>query len=55
MRCIRAPYFGRIGTVTALPVELAVMPTETKARVLEVQLGDDKVIVPRANVEVIDR
>jgi hypothetical protein len=55
VRCIRAPYFGRIGTVTALPVELAVMPTETKARVVEVELGEERVLVPRANVEVIER
>ncbi len=56
VRCIRAPYFGHIGTVTALPVELAVMPSETKVRVVEVQLGNDEtIILPRANVEVIER
>jgi hypothetical protein len=56
VRCIRAPYFGRIGKVTALPVELQVMPSESKVRVCEVELEDgDKVIVPRANVEVIER
>ncbi len=55
VRCIRAPYFGRIGTVTALPVELAAMPTETKARVVEVDLAGERVLVPRANVEVIER
>lgn len=56
VRCIRAPYFGRIGTVAALPVELATMPSETKVRVLEVDLGGGEVIrVPRANVEVIER
>jgi len=55
VRCIRAPYFGRIGTVTALPVEPTKLPTETHVRVLEVDLGDTRVIVPRANVEVIER
>jgi hypothetical protein len=55
VRCIRAPHFGRIGTVTSLPVELALMPTETKARVVEVELGGERVIMPRANVEVIER
>jgi hypothetical protein len=55
VRCIRAPYFGRIGKVSALPVELATMPSETKVRVLEVDLGDERVTVPRANVEVIER
>jgi hypothetical protein len=55
VRCIRAPYFGRIGTVSALPVDLQTMPSETKVRVLEVDSGSDKVVVPRANVEVIER
>jgi hypothetical protein len=54
VRCVRAPYFGRIGKVVALPVELAALPTETSVRVVEVDLGDAKVIVPRANVEVIE-
>jgi len=54
VRCIRAPYFGRIGKVAALPVELAKLPTETSVRVVDVDLGDAKVIVPRANVEVIE-
>jgi len=55
VRCIRAPYFGRIGKVAALPVDLATMPSETKVRVLEVDLGDEIISVPRANVEVIER
>jgi hypothetical protein len=55
VRCIRAPYFGRIGTVSALPVELETMPSETKVRVLEVDFGTEKVRLPRANVEVIER
>lgn len=56
VRCIRAPYFGRIGKVTDLPVELREMPSETMVRVLEVQLdGGERAILPRANVEVIER
>ncbi len=56
VRCIRAPYFGEIGTITALPVELATMLSETKVRVLEVELPNkDRVTIPRANVEVIER
>ena len=58
VRCIRAPYFGRIGKVSALPVQLETMPSETKVRVLEVAFGDtggEKIVVPRANVEVIER
>jgi hypothetical protein len=55
VRCIRAPYFGRIGTVAALPVALVDMPSETRVRVLEVDLGGEIIVVPRANVEVIER
>lgn len=53
LRIIREPYFGRIGTVTRLPVELTEIPTESKVRVLEVQLEDgQRVTLPRANVEI---
>jgi hypothetical protein len=39
-----------------MPVELHTMPSETKVRVLEVEFGaGDKIVVPRANVEVIER
>lgn len=55
VRVIRAPHFGKIGTVVAMPVELAEMPTETKARVVEVDLAGEKLLIPRANVEVIER
>jgi hypothetical protein len=56
VRCIRAPYFGRIGTVVDLPVELREMPSETMVRVLEIELeGGQRAVLPRANVEVIER
>ncbi|MGN6108029.1 MAG: hypothetical protein ACTHU0_23175 [Kofleriaceae bacterium] len=55
VRCIRAPYFGRIGVISALPIELHTLPSETVVRVLEVDLGGERVTVPRANVEVIER
>ena len=56
VRGIRSPYFGQIGQVSALPVELARMESETKVRVLEVQFSDGThAILPRANVESIDR
>ncbi len=56
VRCIRAPYFGRIGRITELPIELVKMPSETMVRVLEVELdGREKVVLPRANVEVIEQ
>lgn len=56
VRCIRAPYFGRLGTITALPVELKKMDSETMVRVLTVEFSDEgSAIIPRANVEVIER
>ncbi len=55
IRVIREPYFGRLGQVTALPSELVALETEAKVRVLRVKLADgDDVIVPRANVEMIE-
>lgn len=55
VRVIREPYFGRIGKVTALPPELRVIETEAKVRVLEIEFDDgSRVIVPRANVEIIE-
>jgi len=55
VRCIRAPYFGRIGKVSGLPVDLHTMPSETKVRVLEVDFDGAKIVIPRANVEVIEQ
>ena len=55
VRLIRDPYFGLLGGVSALPNEPAVLGSGSKARVLEVALADGrKVIVPRANVELIE-
>lgn len=54
VRCIRAPYFGKLGRVTALITELTTLPTESKARVLTVRFDDgSEAVIPRANVEVI--
>lgn len=56
IRCIRAPHFGRLGKVASLPPELKVVDSEAKVRVLEVQFEDgEKAVVPRANVELIER
>jgi hypothetical protein len=54
VRVIRMPHFGRIGQVTALPAEPHVLESGSKARVLEVDFGEEKAVVPRANVEVIE-
>ena len=54
IRAIREPYFGMIGTVTAMPAELTELPTEAKVRVLECRFEDGScALLPRANVEVI--
>lgn len=56
VRVIRAPYFGRLAYVSALPPELQPLETESKTRVLEVTFVDDntKAIIPRANVELFE-
>jgi hypothetical protein len=54
VRVIRAPYFGKLGKVVSLPTGLHQLETESKARVMEVELDDGmKAIIPRANVELI--
>lgn len=55
IRVIRHPYFGRLGKVTDLPAPLHTLESESKARVLEVEFdNNEKAIVPRANVEMIE-
>jgi len=55
VRIIRDPYFGKLGTVSALPAEPAVLGSGSKARVLEVQFATGgSAIIPRANVELIE-
>ncbi len=55
VRIIREPYFGALGKVHGLPVELQATETESKMRVVDVELGDGSVVtVPRANVEIIE-
>jgi hypothetical protein len=55
VRCIRAPWFGRLGKVSALPAELVVIDSESRVRVLEVEFEDgSRATVPRANVELIE-
>lgn len=55
IRVIREPYFGLLGTVTALPPELQILESEAKVRVLKAELENgDTVTLPRANVEMIE-
>jgi hypothetical protein len=54
VRAIRDPYFGRLGKCIDLPVELVLLPSEAKVRVLAVEFENgEKATVPRANVELI--
>lgn len=54
VRVIRAPYFGRIGTVVSLPPELQKMESETMVRVAEIKIDDDILTIPRANLEMVE-
>ena len=59
IRVIREPYFGALGRVVSLPVELQKVETESYVRVLEATLetqppGAKPVVIPRANVEIIE-
>jgi hypothetical protein len=55
IRIIRDPYFGAIGHVINLPVQLATVQSESQVRIVEVQLENgETVTVPRANVEIIE-
>jgi len=54
VRIIREPYFGEIGTVKSLPVQLKEIDTMSHVRVVEVTIGEEEVIIPRANVEIIE-
>jgi hypothetical protein len=56
LRIIRDPYFGLLGTVADLPQEPRVLPSGSKARVVAVELeSGERVVVPRANVELIEQ
>lgn len=56
IRVIRAPWFGRLATVTTLPPELQRMESETMVRVLEARFEDGTTAtLPRSNVERIEK
>lgn len=55
VRVIREPYFGRIGRVVDLPPELQELATESKARVVKLDLGNGAAVtIPRTNVEILE-
>ncbi|SVD49848.1 uncharacterized protein METZ01_LOCUS402702, partial [marine metagenome] len=54
IRVIRAPYFGRVGTVKSLPTALTPLESETSVRVAEIEFqGKEVQLIPRANLEKI--
>jgi len=55
IRIIREPYFGKIGFVKNLPVDLQKIETESNVRVVTVILENgNEITLPRANVEIIE-
>lgn len=55
VRIIRQPYFGVVGKVGALPVDLKQVESESHVRILTVELDDGRILsVPRANIEIIE-
>lgn len=55
IRVIRQPNFGHLGRVVDLPVELQKVKTESKVRVVKVELEDGRIVtVARANIEIIE-
>lgn len=56
VRGIRHPWFGGIGRVKSLPVELQEMPSGSSLRVVEVAFENGQTaVLPRANIETIER
>jgi hypothetical protein len=54
IRIIRQPGFGKIGKIISLPEELQRAESETKVRTLLAEVDGSEVIIPRANVELIE-
>ena len=54
VRVIRSPNFGKIGTVKELPAELRQMESETMVRIAIIEIGGNKVEIPRSNLEVVE-
>lgn len=54
VRVINEPFFGAKGKIVAIPRDAQVIESEAKVPVAEVELeSGDKVMVPRANVEIL--
>ena len=55
IRIIRAPYFGKLGSVVSLPVELHKVESGTWVRVMIANIDGKEVLIPRANIEMIEK
>ena len=54
VRVIRSPNFGKIGKVISLPSELNKMESETMVRVAEINIDGNNILIPRANLEMVE-
>lgn len=54
VRVIRSPNFGKIGEVISLPSELNKMESETMVRVAEINIDGKNILIPRANLEMVE-
>ena len=54
VRVIRSPNFGKIGKVISLPAELNKMESETMVRVAEIGIDGKNILIPRANLEMVE-
>ena len=54
VRVVRAPFFGKVGTVVELPSDLATLESETEVRIAKVKFENGDIeVIPRANLEMI--
>lgn len=54
VRVVRAPFFGKVGTVVELPSDLAKLESETEVRIAKVKFENGDIeVIPRANLEMI--
>ena len=55
IRVVRAPHFGKLCNIIELPVELQQVESGSWVRVLKTEIDGKEVLIPRANIEVIEK
>ncbi|PID26931.1 MAG: hypothetical protein CR982_07735 [Candidatus Cloacimonadota bacterium] len=55
IRVIRSPYFGKLGVVKELPAKLYQVESGAWVRVMVVTIDGEDLIIPRANIEVLEK